>query len=57
MDSRPTLSLTGFGSEPRRFAARLAAEARSLACGSAFAAACGAASRRRKPQLSAILSS
>ena len=28
---------TGFGSSPRRFAARLAAEARRLACGSAYA--------------------
>ena len=37
MGSRPTLSLTGFGSSPRRFAARLAAEARRLACGSAYA--------------------
>ena len=34
---RATLSLTGFGSSPRRFAARLAAEARRLACGSAYA--------------------
>ena len=37
MGSRPTLPLTGFGSSPRRFAARLAAEARRLACGSARA--------------------
>ena len=29
--------MTGFGSSPRRFAARLAAEARRLACGSAHA--------------------